>query len=161
MEITLLGRQYTLTKPKGRRGMKIMSDLQTAYQRTLNLLAESGIIDADEESLASIGDGGRKITSATVKLSASAMGALNSAVLTEDFLNKVVVPLMMSSTEKLTKSQALKRIENFTFEGGVADELFVAHKQAMDFWSGTADDPEALEEALKKSEAAVKEAASE
>ncbi len=161
MVIELLGKEYELEKPRGRKGMRMMRSIQAAWQRQLNLMAEAKVLEIDAKALGALeGKDGAQITSVTVQATAKMIGFLNSTVLTDEFLDDVVVPLMMISTEKLKKPQAMKRIEEYTFDGDVAGKLFQALQLAVEFWAGDVDDPEALKEAVGKSPAAAEAAIS-
>jgi hypothetical protein len=137
-----------------------MRSVQTAHRSLLKAIAESGGVEDIEIIQAAVdgGAGGPEMTGETVASLLSMQQIQDDLILTPEFLDNVVVPLMVSSAEGLTERQAKARIEKHTFRAGDAEELFAALQDATRLWEESAEDPEALDEAVKKLPAAAKAA---
>jgi len=149
--VSMLGAEYALGKPKGRKGMRLMSSVQGAHRKLIKKLAENGAIE-EIETLSPVISGSKdvKMTGELAATLLSIQGIQDDVVLTDEFLDEAVVPLMMASGKGLTKKQANTRIDEYTFRPGTAEELFGALQAAIQFWEEEVDDPEALDEAVKK-----------
>lgn len=141
--IKLLEREIELAPLRGRKDAKYLRELQAALEDIISsvqsAIGAASIARADDIAVPEL--------LADVKV----LNAISKVVLSDGFLNDILPIFWMCSTEKLSKKQALAIIDDSEFSPKTGPDVLQAIISAMNFWSP--EDPEAVEEAVKKSSA--------
>jgi len=134
--VRLFGEELELVRPMGILGLQFMPKAHRAFRR----LAE--IIGPAEKRMSQKGI-------SELKLTAEMLGLIDELITTEEFLTDVLPGFFVYSKQRLTKQQAMDKINAQPISTETTVDIFMAFMNAMRFW-GQSDQPEALEMALKK-----------
>jgi hypothetical protein len=130
--------ELRLVRPKGLAGLRFLRQMQDTYKRMFK------VAEPIEEAAKAKDD---------IRFQVEILSALGELV-DDEFLDEVVPAFYQYSTMGLAREEALARIEQKDVSSETMAQLVEAFFFAFKFWAES-DDQEALEEAQKKSAAAV------